>query len=222
MVKDMEEQRFILSRVQGAPVSTEDLLADLRRVAAVVGPVLSQRAYSEHGCYDASTIKRRFGSWAKGVEVAGFTASNVVNYSDLALFENILRLWEHLGRQPRLAELLNPPSVISQGPYKRRFRTWIGALEECIAYANSGDLSVPVTTPEVTRRSPRDPNLRQRFRVLKRDDFKCRACGATPATSPGLYLHIDHIIAWSNGGVTTDENLQTLCGPCNLGKSNVL
>jgi len=38
----------------------------------------------------------------------------------------------------------------------------------------------------------------------------------------GLSLHVDHIEPWSRGGKTIEENLQTLCEKCNLGKSNVL
>lgn len=59
-----------------------------------------------------------------------------------------------------------------------------------------------------------------RYKVLKRDNFKCRICGASPAKDPTIELHIDHIIPWSKGGETTLENLQTLCSKCNLGKSN--
>ena len=33
-------------------------------------------------------------------------------------------------------------------------------------------------------------------------------------------LQADHIIPWSLGGLTTWENLQLLCGSCNLAKSN--
>ena len=59
-----------------------------------------------------------------------------------------------------------------------------------------------------------------RYRVLKRDHFKCCACGASPAKDPAVELHIDHIIPWSKGGETVLENLQTLCSRCNLGKSD--
>ena len=59
-----------------------------------------------------------------------------------------------------------------------------------------------------------------RYQVLKRDNFKCCACGASPAKDPSVELHIDHIIPWSKGGETTLENLQTLCSRCNLGKSD--
>ncbi|WP_349257294.1 HNH endonuclease [Novimethylophilus sp.] len=49
----------------------------------------------------------------------------------------------------------------------------------------------------------------------------CCACGASPAISLGVELHVDHIVPWSKGGETVLENLQTLCSMCNLGKSNV-
>ncbi|HNS19328.1 MAG TPA: HNH endonuclease [Sedimentisphaerales bacterium] len=71
------------------------------------------------------------------------------------------------------------------------------------------------------RRTPRDPSLRLRFKVLLRDRFRCRQCGASPATNLGVELHVDHVIPWSAGGETTIDNLQTLCKDCNLGKSNL-
>jgi Zn finger protein HypA/HybF involved in hydrogenase expression len=59
-----------------------------------------------------------------------------------------------------------------------------------------------------------------RYQVLKRDNFKCCACSASPAKNSSVELHIDHIIPWSKGGETTLENLQTLCSKCNIGKSD--
>lgn len=64
-------------------------------------------------------------------------------------------------------------------------------------------------------------SLRLRFQVLRRDNFACVQCGASPAKNPSVELHIDHIIPWSKGGNTVYENLQTLCLKCNLGKSNL-
>ena len=75
---------------------------------------------------------------------------------------------------------------------------------------------------EKTHRTTRDIPDRLRYTVLKRDNFKCCACGASPAKDPSVELHIDHIIPWSKGGETTLENLQTLCSKCNLGKSDLL
>jgi 5-methylcytosine-specific restriction endonuclease McrA len=58
-----------------------------------------------------------------------------------------------------------------------------------------------------------------RYRVLSRDDSRCTRCGATPQTH-GISLHVDHIVPVSMGGTSEMDNLQTLCAPCNLGKSN--
>ena len=60
-----------------------------------------------------------------------------------------------------------------------------------------------------------------RFLVMQRDDFKCRICGTSPALKPGMILEVDHIVPWTVGGETVMENLQTLCEPCNGGKSNL-
>lgn len=220
----MSNKRFTLERVPGAPVTNEELLADLRRVAQKVGgEIVPERIYSEHGRHSPKTFSRRFGSWNKAIKAVGLAPGNESNYSDTILFENIMRLWEHYGRQPRRAELASPPSTISAGPYKRRFRSWISALEQFVAYANTENTLLPEGIGDsATRRTSRDPSLRLRFLVLKRDNFRCRACGANPPTSPGLHLHVDHIVPWSKGGKTVADNLQTLCERCNLGKGNVL
>ena len=57
-------------------------------------------------------------------------------------------------------------------------------------------------------------------RILVRDGFRCQSCGVSPLTKPGTELHVDHVIPWSKGGETVDENLGTKCLQCNLGKGN--
>ena len=69
------------------------------------------------------------------------------------------------------------------------------------------------------KKSTRAISDKLRYQVLKRDNFKCCACGASPAKDPSVELHIDHIIPWSKGGESTLKNLQTLCSKCNIGKS---
>ncbi len=220
----MNDAKFKLERVQGAPVADQEILADMQRAAQLAGTdVLSQRLYSEFGQYDPTTASRRFGSWNKAAAAAGLQIANEINISDERLFENLMLLWEHYGRQPRRAELARPPSEISQGAYRRRFHSWMDALTQFVTYANAQDARPPDPAEVASgHRTSRDPSLRMRFRVLKRDNFSCRACGASPALRPGLSLHVDHIKAWSCGGETVDENLQTLCEGCNLGKSNML
>jgi hypothetical protein len=57
-----------------------------------------------------------------------------------------------------------------------------------------------------------------RMTILRRDSYRCRMCGAS--ASNGATLHVDHIVPVSRDGRTVPENLQALCEPCNLGKSN--
>lgn len=69
------------------------------------------------------------------------------------------------------------------------------------------------------RKTGRLPGKKQRFRILQRDNFVCRACGRNPQKD-GVTLEVDHIKAYANGGETEDANLQTLCRDCNSGKSD--
>ncbi len=220
----MQKKAFELSRVSGQPVSDAELLGDLRRVATSLGKTtVGQKEYRRIGRYDDSTTTRRFGSWNRALKAAGLSVSNVVDLGDEEMFENILALWQHYGRQPRRRELALPPSRISQSPYLRRFRSWTAALEGFVAHANAKDYgNAPMngvsSAPEDARRTSRDPSLRLRFQVLQRDRFACRSCGASPAAKAGIELHVDHVTPWSKGGETILENLQTLCSKCNLGK----
>ena len=59
-------------------------------------------------------------------------------------------------------------------------------------------------------------SLRQQ--IMERDNYTCKHCGASTHQEPNLLLEIDHIIPISKGGLTTEENLQTLCWKCNRSK----
>ena len=221
----MTEPTFKLSRVSGAPVSDDELIADLQRVAQSLNSgTVPQKKYGTLGTFDYSTVTRRFGSWNNALRLAGLSLSNEVDISDERLFENLLVLWQHLGRQPRRSELSSLPSTISQTPYNRRFGSWTASLEAFVNYANGSGVESPAVQPDgeaIRRTTGRDPSLRLRWHVLQRDHFICCACGASPAFTPSIELHVDHIVPWSKGGETVLENLQTLCSVCNLGKSNV-
>lgn len=53
---------------------------------------------------------------------------------------------------------------------------------------------------------------RMRQEVFRRDDYRCKQCGCQED------LHADHVIPVAKGGLTTLNNLQTLCAACNLSK----
>ncbi|MBF0428791.1 MAG: HNH endonuclease [Magnetococcales bacterium] len=215
-------------RVPNAPVSDEELMEDLKSVAEEIGTgTLSLKQYREHGKYDDSNLSRRFGTWNQALAKAGIALLNEIYYPDERLFENILVLWQHYGRQPRRSELALSPSQVSQGPYRRRFGSWVVALQAFVEYANSVGTEFsepsekPVNTVLKETGTGRDPSLRLRIKVLIRDRSTCCICGASPATTPGTILQIDHIVPWSKGGKTVPDNLQILCSFCNNGKSNL-
>jgi 5-methylcytosine-specific restriction enzyme A len=76
--------------------------------------------------------------------------------------------------------------------------------------------SIPRRRPP-TPSNPRSISTTLRARVLERDAFRCRRCGSGPRDAR---LVVDHIIPVAKGGTADFGNLQTLCAPCNGGKSD--
>lgn len=209
-------------------VSDEELLLDLKRVSILLNKdTVTIDDYNSKGKYHATTLTRRFGSWFICLEKAELNMSrSKIGISDEDLFEEIERVWMILGKQPTYTQIDNL-SVYSVGTYAYRFGSWRKALEAFVDYINSENVSDEAYTindvmnKSTKHKTKRDINLRMRFLVMKRDNFKCCMCGRSPATTVGLELHIDHIVPWSKGGETVIDNLQTLCSDCNLGKSNL-
>ena len=196
-------------------------LADAHKKLVVAGKPLTFRNYQTVGKYSASTFSARFGSWNGALERAGISLRMERNISDEALFDNLRSVWIALGKQPTFRDMRSPPSRYDSTTYGARFGGWRNALE-AFAFAFSKDETlVCETVPQHLKRrvrTGRNPNLALKFFVLKRDNFRCLACGKAPATHSGLVLEVDHILAWSKGGETVAGNLQTLCFDCNRGK----
>jgi 5-methylcytosine-specific restriction endonuclease McrA len=169
-------------------------------------------------------------------------------YVDEDYFAEMQRLWEMLGKQPMVREMRKHGKISPQS-FQQRFGSWMRAVYNFCqdrSRPDGGDLvngvhpSEPVDQTDegrqvesqasggnpqanvvrLKKRTPRKPSDRLRFRVLRRDSFTCCACGRSPAREIGVTLEADHVLAWSRGGETTLENLQTLCDRCNSGKSN--
>ena len=58
--------------------------------------------------------------------------------------------------------------------------------------------------------------------ILRRDGYTCQRCGVSMREEPHLLLEVDHIVPLSRGGLTTVDNLQTLCWRCNRRKGSRL
>src|ERR1035441_7601182 len=167
MSQTMSEPVFKLCRPSNAPVSDEELIADLRRVAELRGSeTVTAKQYQQDGEYGHITQQKRFGSWNEALRRAGLTISNRIDIPDVELFENLLSLWQYYGRQPRRSELASIPSCISQGPYNRRFGSWMNALRAFVDYANGTGAELTEaqfeTVLDNSHKTGRFPSLRLR------------------------------------------------------------
>ena len=207
-----------------------ELIDDLKRVAKLLNlQTLTGSIYDEKGKFGKTTILRRFGSWNKALEASELKVVLILNNKEEILFENLANVWKILGRQPVGSDLDKSKgcSKFALGTYEKRFGSWNKALQAFADFINevsvSGTFSEDVkrARENETARTSRKINWRLRAKVLIRDNCICKMCGASPAKDSAVMLHVDHIKAWSKGGETKMENLQTLCAKCNIGKSDL-
>ncbi len=219
--------------------SDDEVIADVRRVAKELGvDGITAYEYDQNGVFSSSTLVKKYDGWNKILELSGLKPILNRNFSNEEMFEEIERIWVELGRQPTSTDIKKGISKYSLQSYARRFGGWRKALEAFVEYINSDSNSDTFIDESndmnksaienneeckiVVHKTSREINLRLRFKVMQRDNFKCCMCGASPAKDPAVILHIDHIMPWSKGGETVINNLQTLCSKCNLGKSDLL
>ncbi len=218
-------------------LSKNEIIDDIKLVAQKLQKdTLTTFEYDANGKYSATGISHSFdGSWLKALNAAGLKKSRTYGVTNEEYFENIENVWRTLGRQPKYQEMVKPLSKYSNGAYERRFGTWRNALIQLVEVINNTspidsdknekeeilDKTPMQESPILKHKTKREVNYKLRFLVLRRDNFKCKVCGRSPATNPKIILHIDHIIPWEKGGETVLDNLQSLCSDCNLGKSNL-
>lgn len=233
-----------LSANRPSAFSCQDCSTDLKRVAAELGKEsVSIAEYRRLGRLSERPFIRNFGTWGKALSASGLhpSANFHARVSDEQYFENLERIWIALGRQPRYSEIAKPLSAHSAHAYENRFGSWRKALEAFILFVQKDEPAEsarseipPAVHNEVhhslaeklprtarTRRTPRQPSLRLRFLVMRKDNFTCKYCGRSPALYPGLVLQVDHKTSREQGGETILADLQTLCDECNIGKSNL-
>jgi HNH endonuclease len=71
-------------------------------------------------------------------------------------------------------------------------------------------------TKTIVRKSQRAIDQGCTWRVFKRDQFRCRYCGAddTPLT-------VDHLVCWESGGPSIEDNLLSSCRKDNKTRGNL-
>lgn len=152
-------------------------------------------------------------------------------------------------REESITSALNPPKFILKH-YNKRFMQEIGvdlspitvpypsyAFEYVSAGGNSSQKTkIDMNTPTIDaviatlaekikfaksaagQRALMTTKLRNE--IKERDNHTCKTCSVSIEMEEHLLLEVDHIIPVSRGGLSTHENLQTLCWRCNRTKSN--
>ena len=141
----------------------------------------------------------------------------IIYYSDSELLDELRRVAEFLGKDS-----------VCKREYQMHGKTNVSTLSDRFGSWNKGVIAAglrPYTPKRLVRRNRYRKNTTHagsalRFKVMKRDRFRCVLCGASPAKSLDVELHVDHTVPVAKGGLAVMENLQTLCSRCNLGKSD--
>lgn len=89
---------------------------------------------------------------------------------------------------------------------KENLEIFIHYLSDLIKFKNSAEGQRALMTAKL------------REEIKQRDNYTCQNCGLSIYDEKNLLLEIDHIIPLSKGGITSHDNLQTLCWKCNRKK----
>jgi len=210
-----------------ADYSDVALLEELRRVSRELhGSSLTIADIETHARCSYALLKKRFGGLREALTAAGLDSPPFHrDVSDDDLLNELERVWdavlENEGRRPYKGDLRKYGARFSQGPYYRRWGSWIRACEACLDRSDSEQNAEPfmkVPRRANEKKAKRSIPLKLRYDVLKRDGFRCVLCGRSPATTRTVNLHVDHIEPEARGGPTIIGNLRTLCEECNVGR----
>jgi hypothetical protein len=207
-------------------LSNEELLSNLKEVSEKVGKsAISRKDFDKYSKYSYTSYRNHFGSFKKALAKLNLSRTRNWGTSEEEYLENIKDIWVLTGGQPKYKDMDIPESKHSSVSYRHYFGSWTNALKKFTSFidkeviCNNETLKLKKEIAE-RHKTSRNINWRLRFIVMKRDNFKCKICGRSPGKDNNVILHVDHKIAWTNGGETVLENLETLCSICNIGKSN--
>lgn len=237
---------FKFDRTRIDKIPRAKIIDELIKVAEIYEyKQFTSKEFLESASMGHQTVFREFGTWdaamncladtlkQKGIVLQQRTKPKRKDaYTQKQLFDEMQRIWSELGHRPSKMEWEQANPKINYNTISKHFNGWTNACLKFIEYVTGESVVdnpvVPlnmvnqVTEIKYAPKNSRSIPLGLRLKVLARDNFCCVYCGKSPSTDFGTKLHIDHITPFSKGGKTTQENLQTLCFECNLGKSNSL
>jgi len=123
----------------GRAVRNAEILAQIRNVAERLGKAsLTGADIAANSEINQRLLKSRFGGVSKALRQAGIEQGNIGRrYTEDEVFQNLLEVWTHHGRQPTHSEMDRPPSTVGSNTYIRRYGGWRNALKAFVERANS-------------------------------------------------------------------------------------
>ena len=219
----MSEKFHFDLRAKRTRLTDGDLIAALGEAAETLG-----EGYFTSTQYDtlpgnrphSSTVIDRFGSWKEALALIGVVGGREREYTPAKLIENLKTVWMELGYPPGKRQIAKLGGHISEHPYKRHWGSLRKACES-LALFQEGKISNNQLLAGIANRPIRKSiPLKDRLAVLKRDNYRCAICGATPSNDHSVSLEVDHVVPVARGGSNDITNLQVLCQKCNQGKKD--
>lgn len=236
---------YVFKRSRMDKFTKEKMLDELEKAAKKFDYIeFGYRDFDKVANISSAVVKKGFGSWKKALNVLKeylnkkgldlalrkFSPNRI--YSDIDIFNEMERIWSQLGHRPSRTEWELSSPKISYNGIKQRFGGWQKVCLKFIEYKMGHVIEIDEGKRNIEGKQEEKKNnnykvgdtrsipLGIRIRVLNRDSYRCVKCGRSPATDVGIKLHLDHKVPFSRGGKSTEENLQTLCQDCNIGKGN--
>tara|TARA_B100001123_G_scaffold434797_1_gene561994 strand:- start:584 stop:1210 length:627 start_codon:yes stop_codon:yes gene_type:complete len=174
--------------------------------------------------FSKDTITRFYGNWNNACDAVGLKVAKVDQYSDEEIIDLLLSLWRWREQRPTIEDLkkfnkehnvrLHVKTIVN------RWGSWKTMLHLISQLGRMQITKQQVIDAKIDRNPRESISVRLRSEVLKRDQYTCVDCGASPRKDPSVNLHIHHVIPVSKGGKSVIDNLVTNCDACNLGKSD--
>ena len=139
--KCLQKVNLQCCKIDYSGITQEDLLNDMCYVVEKYNlKILSAGEYDKYGQYNHYKIVRIFGSWNVALKAAGLYYNLAKNLTEEELFDNLLNIWQKLGRQPYYRDLHRPLSICSAKPYVTKYGSWYNALEKFVDYMNKDEV----------------------------------------------------------------------------------
>ena len=174
--------------------------------------------------FSGETISRYFGKWENACAMAGVRYLKKHQYSDKELIDHFETVWRWRGQKVVTGDLKEynkeHNTTVNAVAYVRR---WGGfpRFVRLFSQYKLGQITFEQLVESKKQKNVREPiQPALRAKVLRRDNYTCRDCGATPRKDTNVKLHVHHIVPVSKGGKTVLSNLITNCDVCNLGKGD--